>query len=174
MARRANDFIMVLHGNDNNGNRIETKLDANLIITTTTNDQIILNPETISGSNGTDIIFRMQYNESLPTNIAGIHLALDGIQFASETGDLSIDMDNLLPAPHVMDGIVISAATNYFTGLNYDSAKVIAYRRDNLSFDGIFSVRFGESVTIYAISGHNIYEDNWEFEREVLELWFRE
>jgi len=173
MARRSSDFIMVLHGNDLNGNRIVTRPDANLVITTATNEQIVLNSEMFSGPNGTDIIFAMPYGAPLPTNITEIHLALDGIYFTSESATLSIDMDNLLPSPHLMDGIVINAAASYLTSLGYDSAKAIMYNRDTLSFNGIFSVRFGESVTMYYINGHNTHADNWEFERQVLEVWFR-
>lgn len=172
MLRRQRDFLMVLEGRDTYGNLIETRPNASLVLHTD-GGEVVLEPEIFSGPQGSDIIFSMPSGGGLPSGISQISLRLYGIYFASEPVSINIDLDNLLPSPHVSDSIAITAAANHLTAKGYHSATPIAYKRDGLNFYGVFSTRFHDIVTIYTVIGENTHENVWQFSDNVEDVWFR-
>ncbi|MCL1924433.1 MAG: hypothetical protein FWF50_02490 [Defluviitaleaceae bacterium] len=177
MARFGENFVMIIEGQNLDGDIIETVLDAGLLISTADGSSMLLFPEILSGAGGTDIIFSPQEGNSLPANITGIQLVLDGIIFDSEAPDLQVNLDTLLPAPYVLASIIKNQVSEYFIDSLYHSATPIITRIDPLNFYGVFSVRFHNSVTIYYIEGIRTsgQGENWHFgNTQILETWFRD
>lgn len=149
IGRRSEDFVMVLHGTDSEGRRHETRLEAELQVTSG-GTQHVLEGQTFSGTLGSDMLFPM--TTSIGPNLGSVYLAIERAYFGGTDFTLDISLEHTASGPSFYDGQQINAGREILQGMGYNRVELVTYRVESFYFTGIYRVQAGtDQVRTYRV-----------------------
>lgn len=163
LGRRSRDFVMVLHGANPDGQRIETRIDAVLRVTDNLGMTHNLYPRTFSGPMGTDLLFDI--TEALGVGSAYV-LYIEKAHFGGVDFDINISLDALVGSRmRFTDEIVVDLAVEYLMNMGYERTEIVSYMFEDQDFASVFhALRQGEVFT-YLVRGSRA-EFGWDFDMQ--------
>jgi len=150
IARRSNDFILVMHSANHAGERKEVRFDAVLEILEEDGTEHVLYPTIFSTPIGSDVLFPITESIRSPFET---NLNIRSILVGYNSFNVDIDLNNLMPNFNFTDINILNGAQNVFHERGYELSELVTYSLSGNTLFAIYRVMHQNEIITYLVEG---------------------
>ena len=165
LGRRSNDFLLIMHSTDENGERQHTRINATLQVIDTLGNNAFLDGTIMSGPIGADMSFDITQQIG-PVSTVILHL--DNIQSGGDDLTVSIDMDLLETSLNFADAVPLNESVNQLHAMGYQLVELVTYSIHDHEMIAVYIVYLDGLVSLYQANA--IRQDNGVWSHTISQL----
>lgn len=164
IGRLGDNYVLVLHGLNEEGERIETRLNATLRYENYEGQEVILQGTTRSGARGSDMRFNVNQlgDNTMTGGLSTFVLDIEEVLFIEEDITIPISLSSLPYASNTASEKVINEGKRILLNEGYTNVETVTYMLDSYRFIGVYSARSGNHINEYILNGTRD-GSQWEF-----------
>lgn len=159
-------FVLVLHGEDEDGERTEVQIEAELNFVTSSGEEISIHGMNNYGNLGTDIVFDSKEYANKNLKISDIaSLDIKSTKVKVENISRKVDLSSIAGSNDMKSEAALESGIAFLKSKGFEQAENIFYSREANSFEGVFRTLKADKIENYLLKGE-FSNKQWNFHME--------